>query len=76
MVGTPDGKAVVVASESTVVAIDTSGSKLWETPLPPSVADIASVDRLMLGNGEVYLILKARDGAPPLEVDVVALSLT
>ena len=76
MVGTPDGKAVVVASEETVVAIDTSGAKLWETPLPPSVADIAAVDRLMLGNGEVYLVLKARDGAPALEVDVIALSLT
>jgi outer membrane protein assembly factor BamB len=76
MVGTPDGKAVVLASESTVVAIDTSGSKLWETPLPPSVANIAAVDRLMLGNGEVYLILKPREGGQPLEVDVIALSLT
>jgi len=76
MIGTPDGKAVVVASESTVVAIDTNGSKLWETALPPSVADIAAVDRVMLGNGEVYVILKPRDGGQPLDVDVVALSLT
>jgi outer membrane protein assembly factor BamB len=76
MIGTPDGTAVVVASESTVVAIDTNGSKLWETALPPSVADIAAVDRVMLGNGEVYVILKPRDGGQPLDVDVVALSLT
>jgi len=31
---------------------------------------------VMLGNGEVYVILKPRDGGQPLDVDVVALSLT
>ena len=77
MVGTPDGKAVVLASDTDVVAIDVDGSQMWGTPLPPSVSGIASVDRLMGGDDEVYVILKPRgDGGPPLEVDVIALSLT
>ena len=74
--GTLDGRAVVVASDSAVTAIDTGGTTLWETPLPASVAGTAAVDRVVVGSGEVYLILKPRDGSAPLEVDVIALSLT
>jgi serine/threonine protein kinase/outer membrane protein assembly factor BamB len=76
LAGTLDGRAVVVASDSEVSAIDTSGNVLWETPLPQTLAGTA-VDTLIAGKDEVYLTVKPRENRDqPLPVDVVAFSLT
>src|SRR5262249_34328644 len=60
LAGTLDGKAVVVASDTTVTAIDTGGTILWSTPLPSTVSGTA-VDRVIAGAGEVYVTVKPRE---------------
>ena len=74
--GTLDGRAVVVASDSAVTAIDTSGNKLWETPLPPALRT-KSIDQISVGAGEAYVTARSIDNTSgSTDVDIIALSLS
>jgi hypothetical protein len=59
-----------------VVAIDTSGSKLWETPLPQAVG-LTVIDRITVGASEAYVTVRSvPDASGSMDVDVIAISLT
>ena len=76
VVGTQDGKAMILVAEGTVIAVELSGRVLWQTKLPVEYTNTV-VDRMFAGTDAVYLTVRSReDRSQPLDADVVAISLT
>jgi outer membrane protein assembly factor BamB len=73
---TPDGGTIVAATEQGVSALDATGRPRWQTRLPEALAP-ASPDRVTIQGGVAYVTFRPRGGRrEPLDVDVLALTLS
>jgi outer membrane protein assembly factor BamB len=71
---TPNGATLVAVSDDGIAALDASGTRRWEAPLPESLATAMPV-WVSARDDVAFVIFRPRGDGPPLGFDVAAFAL-
>jgi hypothetical protein len=71
---TPNGATVVAVSEDRIAALDASGTRRWEAPLPESLTK-ATPERVIAQDDTAFIVFRPRGDRPQLDIDVAAFAL-